>query len=252
MAATGSGALGIIAGTGFYALESLTDPREEIVDTAYGPARVVVGAWHGRPAVFATRHGVDHSVPPHLVNFRAIITALASAGVREILAVNVVGGIGHGPGDLVVVDDFLDFTKGRPSTFIDGTGPVRHVDVSEPYDGRLRGVLTRAASASGQRVTQGGIYACFEGPRFETRAEIGMARAAGATVVGMTGVPEVVLAQEAGIPYASLCLVVNPAAGESDEPVTMAEIERVIAEGRVRVMGVLDEAVRLLAVSDPS
>ncbi|MHB1067572.1 MAG: S-methyl-5'-thioinosine phosphorylase [Candidatus Nanopelagicales bacterium] len=252
MPGSGSGALGIIAGTGFYALESLTDPREEVVDTAYGPARILAGGWHGRPAVFATRHGADHSVPPHLVNYRAIVTALAGAGVREILAVNVVGGIGHGPGDLVVVDDFLDFTKGRPGTFIDGTGPVEHVDVSQPYDERLRGVLVRAAEASGQPVAEHGVYACFEGPRFETRAEIRLARTAGATVVGMTGVPEVVLAREAGIPYASLCLVVNPAVGESGEAVTMAEIERVIADGRARVMAILDIAVRVLAAGRPS
>jgi purine nucleoside phosphorylase len=141
------GSLGIIAGTGFYALESLDDAREEVVDTPYGAARIVRGGWHGRPTVFATRHGVDHSVPPHLVNYRAVITALARADVREILAVNMVGGIGHGPGDLVIVDDFLDFTKGRPSTFVDGSRPVTHVDVSDPYDARLRDILVRAAAS---------------------------------------------------------------------------------------------------------
>lgn len=242
------GALGVIAGTGFYALDALQDSREVTVETAYGPARAITGSMHGRATCFVSRHGVDHSVPPHMVNYRAIIQALVDLGVTEILAVNVVGGIGHEAGELVVVDDFIDFTKQRPVTFFDGTSAegVVHVDMGEPYDPRLRSTWLRAAEELGVAVTPTGIYGAFEGPRFETKAEIRMARAAGATVVGMTGVPEVVLAAERAIPYASLCLVANPAAGLSTEPITIDDVMAVVSQGAQTVTRVLDRAAALL------
>ena len=243
------GALGVIAGTGFYALDALDGGREVIVDTAYGAARVTAGAMHGRATYFVSRHGIDHSVPPHMVNYRAIMQALVDSGVTEILAINVVGGIGHDAGDLVVVDDFIDFTKQRPVTFFNGSTPegVVHIDMGDPYDARLRDVWLRAASDLGVEVTPTGVYGAFEGPRFETKAEIRMARAAGVTVVGMTGVPEVVLAAERGIPYASLCLVANPAAGLSTEPITVDDVMAVVARGAETVTGILGRAAAILA-----
>jgi 5'-deoxy-5'-methylthioadenosine phosphorylase len=241
-------ALGVIAGTGFYSLDSLDDPEQIDVDTSYGLARAVVGGMHGRRVVFLTRHGADHSVPPHLVNYRANIDALRMLGVTEVIAVNVVGGIGLDSGAIAVVDDFLDFTKSRPSTFFDGSTPegVVHVDMTEPYDRRLRAVLLQAADALGIAVEDTGIYAAFEGPRFETRAEIRMAQAMGATVVGMTGVPEVVLAKERGLPYASICLVANPAAGLGPE-ITIEDVMAVVADGAETVSRILVEAARRLA-----
>ena len=243
------GALGVIAGTGFYALDALDGAQEVIVDTAYGAARLTAGAMHGRPTYFVSRHGLDHSVPPHMVNYRAIMQSLVDSGVSEILAINVVGGIGHEAGALVVVDDFIDFTKQRPVTFFDGTSPegVVHVDMGEPYDARLRSTWLTAASELGIDVTPTGIYGAYEGPRFETKAEIRMARAAGITVVGMTGVPEVVLAAEKAIPYASLCLVANPAAGLGTEPITVDDVNAVVARGAATVIRILDRAAQLLA-----
>lgn len=244
-----SGALGVIAGTGFYSLDALVDADERVVDTAYGPVRLTAGTLHGRTTFFVSRHGIDHSVPPHMVNYRAIIQALADAGVTEILAINVVGGIGHEAGELVVIDDVIDFTRQRPLTFFDGSTPegVVHVDMGEPYDARLRDAWLRAAADEGVGVTPTGVYGAFEGPRFETRAEIRMARAAGVTVVGMTGVPEVVLAAERGIPYASLCLVANPAAGLSDVPITVEDVNAVVAEGAATVTRILGRAADHLA-----
>lgn len=245
--------LAIIAGTGFYALDALTDPRPETVETPYGSARYVRGAWHGIPVVFLTRHGAGHSVPPHLVNYRANIAALAAAGVRDIIAVNVTGGIDPDlePGDLLCLDDFLDFTRSRIGTFHDGTGPegVVHVDVTSAYHPALRREIIDACSAVGQPIRDGGVYACFEGPRFETPAEIRLARLAGADVAGMTGVPEVTLAVEAGLRYAALSLVVNPAAGVgSGEPITMAEIDATLRTSAARVVSVLDELIHTRAV----
>ena len=243
------GALGIIAGTGFYRLAPLEGASASTRDTSYGPVLVTSGLLHGRPTYFVSRHGVDHTVPPHMVNYRAIIQALVDLGVTEILAVNVVGGIGHEAGDLVVVDDFIDFTHQRPLTFFDGTTPegVVHTDVGEPYDERLRQAWLRAADDLNVPVVRTGVYGAFEGPRFETKAEIRMARAAGATVVGMTGVPEVVLAAERGIPYASLCLVANPAAGLGTEPITVADVNAVVAQGADTVTRILDKAAGILA-----
>jgi 5'-methylthioadenosine phosphorylase len=244
-----NGALGIIAGTGFYRIDALGGAETTIVHTDFGDARVVAGDWHGRRTVFCTRHGVDHSVPPHQVNYRANVKALDDLGVSEILAVNVVGGIGLDAGQLVVVDDFVDWTKGRASTFFDGSTSegVVHVDMGEPYDARLRAVWIEAAAEQAVPVVPHGVYGCFEGPRFETKAEIRMAAAAGVTVVGMTGVPEVVLANELDIPYAALCIVANPAAGLGEIPITVEDVQRVVADGATSVAGILDCAARRLA-----
>ncbi len=241
-------ALGVIAGTGFYSLDALDSLREVEVATAHGPARAVIGGMHGRETVFLARHGADHSVPPHRVNYLANISALVDLGVTEVLAVNVVGGIGLDSGAIAVVDDFLDFTKGRPVTFFDGSTPegVVHVDMTEPYSGRLREMLLASADAVGIEVERTGIYAAFEGPRFETRAEIRMAQSLGATVVGMTGVPEVVLAKERGLPYASICLVANPAAGLGPE-ITIEDVMAVVASGAESVARIIVEAARRLA-----
>jgi len=244
-----AGALGVIAGTGFYSLPDLRDATAFVQSTAYGDARVTGGVLHGRDTYFVSRHGADHSVPPHMANYRAIMQALVDLGVTQILAVNVVGGIGLDAGALAVVDDFIDFTKQRTVTFFDGSTPegVVHVDMGTPYDPYLRSVWIEAAAEAGVDVTPDGVYGAFEGPRFETRAEIRMAAAMGVTVVGMTGVPEVVLAAERSIPYASLCLVANPAAGMSDDPITIEEVMEVVAQGAETVTRILGHAARLLA-----
>lgn len=244
-----TGALGVIAGTGFYALAELNDPETFTQTTEYGDAQITSGLLHGRPTYFASRHGADHSVPPHRVNYRALMQSLVDVGVTEILAINVVGGIGHDAGALVVVDDFIDFTKQRPVTFFDGSTPegVVHVDMGEPYSQRLRQTWIDAAGRLDIPVTPTGIYGAFEGPRFETRAEIAMASMLGVTVVGMTGVPEVVLAAECALPYSSLCLVANPAAGLSPDPITIEEVQAVVAQGAEKVTAILAEAAALLA-----
>ncbi len=239
--------LGIIAGTGFYALDTLTQVQEQSVGTAYGTAHLTRGRWHDLPVAFLTRHGAGHSVPPHLVNYRANIAALRDIGCRDVLAVNVVGSIDPtlAPGDLVLVDDFLDFTKSRPATLHDGSGAggVVHVDVTEAYHPALRAEVLAAARTAGIAIRDGGVYACFEGPRFESAAEVRMAGLLGGHVAGMTGVPEVTLAVEAGIRYAAVALVVNPAAGLSGVPITMAEVERVLRSTGQRVLALLDAVV---------
>jgi 5'-methylthioinosine phosphorylase len=248
--------LGIVAGTGFYAIDALEEHATETVETSFGPALVTRGTWHGLPVVFLTRHGPGHSVPPHLVNYRANVRALADLGCRDVVAVNVTGGIDPDlqPGALLCLDDFVDFTKQRPLTFHDGSGPegVVHTDVLEPYHPAIRRELLAAAHEAGVELHDGGVYAAFEGPRFETRAEIRLARLAGADVAGMTGVPEVTLALEAGLRYGAVSLVVNPATGvaDTDDPITMDEIGDVLRASSVDVLAVLEALVRSRAADE--
>ncbi|HEX6918002.1 MAG TPA: MTAP family purine nucleoside phosphorylase, partial [Phycicoccus sp.] len=184
------------------------------------------------------------------------VRALADLGCRDVVAVNVTGSIDPElrPGDLLCLDDFVDFTKQRPVTFFDGSGPegVVHTDVLEPYHPAIRREILEAAAATGRSIRDGGVYAAFEGPRFETRAEIRLARLAGADVAGMTGVPEVTLALELGLRYAAISLVVNPATGvaDTDEPITMDEIEEVLRASSADVVAILDELVHTRATFD--
>ncbi len=239
--------VGIIAGTGFYSLPALEGNTPRRVSSVYGDALITSGNWNGVPIEFVTRHGVDHSVPPSKVNYRANIQALKELGIRKILSINVVGSIDPAlkAGDLQIIRDFIDFTSGRENTFFDGVQPggVQHIDVADAYDREMGEVLTSSAAEIGIQVKQNGIYAGFNGPRFETPAEIRLAALSGATVVGMTGCPEATLACEAGLRYASIALCVNPAAGVSDQKITMEDISQVLATCTKQVIDIFDRAI---------
>ena len=243
--------VGIIAGTGFYSLPALAGASARSVETEFGAAKLTSGSWRGVPIEFVTRHGHDHSVPPSRVNYRANISALKKLGITRVIAVNVVGGIDPTlkAGDLSLIDDFVDFTSGRESTFFDGVQPggVSHVDMTDVYDPQLRAELLKSARVAGIGLRERGVYAGFNGPRFETPAEIRLAALAGATVVGMTGCPEVSLAKEAGLRYASIALVVNPAAGVSDQPITMEEITEALNKSVDKVLTIIDGAIEAIA-----
>lgn len=238
--------IGIIGGTGLLALSPLQAVRTQTVAT--GPwgepsAPLSVGQWHGQAVAFLPRHGNPHVIPPHAINYRANLWALQAAGVTAVVALNTVGGIHPdcGAGRLVLVDDVIDYTWGRAHSYHDGaSGTLAHVDMSQPYDARLRAGLAAAAAAAGLDCRAGGVYAATQGPRLETAAEIRRLAQDGCDVVGMTGMPEVALARELNLPYACLCLVVNPAAGLAAEPITMAAIEAVLASGSGQMVAVLD------------
>lgn len=239
--------IGIIAGTGFYDLPFLQNPTTVDVTNVYGVARITRGTWHGKEVCFLTRHGASHSTPPHAVNYRANIRALADAGVTKIVAINVSGGIDASlpAGALALIDDFIDFTAGRASTFFDGEQPegVKHVDMTAPYDPDLQQQLSVAARKASVELRSGAVYICFDGPRFETAAEIRLAKLAGASVVGMTGYPEVALAREIGIPYAAIALVSNPAAGLETTPISLDDIRLIIEGSAQQVLAILDRFV---------
>lgn len=241
--------IGIIAGTGFYSIDHIENPREKVVLTEYGKAKAFHGTWNGREVYFLTRHGADHSVPPHKINYRANIQALVDLGVEDVLAVNVVGGVDPKlpVGSMQIMEDFLDFTKNRVATFHDGQDGVIHTEVTNAYNKELREAVLQAAKNLKLEVFRGGVYACFDGPRFESAAEIKMTSILGGTVVGMTGVPEVTLACEKGLRYAALSLIVNPAAGLSDEVITVDEIDRIIKTTGEKVVRIIDETIKLLS-----
>lgn len=214
--------LAIIGGTGLYQFPGLEKVERVSVDTPFGAtsAPAVCGELGGRRIAFLARHGEGHSVPPHRVNYRANLWALHSLGARRVVGVNAVGGIREdmGPRVVAVPDQIIDYTHGRYTSFCDVDGAeVKHVDFSEPYTESLRQALLAAAGRAGVPVVAGGCYGATQGPRLETRAEIARMRRDGCDLVGMTGMPEAVLARELDIDYACIALIANWAAGCGDE-----------------------------------
>ncbi|MDO8314511.1 MAG: S-methyl-5'-thioinosine phosphorylase [Rugosibacter sp.] len=213
--------LGIIGGSGLTQLANLGVSHREIIRTAYGEPSgpFTFGRIGCQEVVFIARHGYGHTIPPHLVNYRANLSALHSIGVSQIISVASVGGIhpDMAPGTLVVPHQMIDYTWGREMTFQSGTdGPVKHIDFTEPYTENVRQLLLNAAQQTREPVINGGIYAATQGPRLETAAEINRLSQDGADIVGMTGMPEAGLAKELELPYAALCVVANWAAGRGD------------------------------------
>lgn len=214
----------IIGGSGYddFPMEK---GKSKKIKTPYGNVKVKIGKYKGKTVYFLPRHGFDYSIPPHRINNRANIDALRKEGINYILATAACGGINKKmkPGDLVIITDFIDFTMNRIETFNLYREPV-YTDVSVPYDKVLRAKLLKAAKVLKQKIHTKAIYACTEGPRFESPAEIKGLHKVGADIVGMTNVPECVLANEAKIPYAALGIVTNFAAGISKKKITSDEV----------------------------
>ncbi|MCE5359878.1 S-methyl-5'-thioinosine phosphorylase [Candidatus Igneacidithiobacillus taiwanensis] len=251
------GSVGIIGGSGLTQLKNLEILHRRIIRTPFGEASgpLTFGVLNGQEVIFLARHGYGHTIPPHRINYRANIWALHHVGVSHVIAVTAVGGVSDAmqSGVLLVPDQLIDYTHGRPSTFFEGgeAQQVIHIDFSEPYCANVRQRLAQGAAAAGIALHQGGTYAATQGPRLETAAEIRRIERDGGDVVGMTGCPEAVLAREIGLCYAPLSLVVNPAAGKSKEPITMEGIDAVMHEGMDRVRSVLAATVPLLADCPP-
>lgn len=235
----------VIGGTGLGA--SLKDSEQIRVGTPHGlPPPVSIGQVDGKPVAFLPRHGINHTVPPHRVNYRANIFALYKIGVKRILATNAVGSIEPHlePGDLIVPHDLVDFTKLRQLTFYDDA-PVTHVDVSQLYCPTIRALLIKAAKEQGVKIIDQAVLACTEGPRYETPAEIEMLRRLGCDIVGMTGAPEAVLARELEMCYATMCFVSNKASG-LQQRLTAKEVSKVAEERFHIIQQILMESIRHL------
>lgn len=236
--------IGIIGGTGIYEIVSLGDEIDtKVIKTPYGKSpEVSIFKLHEKDIAFMPRHTKGHSNPPHMVNYRANIFALKELGVERIIATNAVGSLEKSvkPGDFLVPHDFLDFTKSRAGTFYDSR--TVHVDVTEPYCNYMRKII----SSSGN-VVENGVYVCTEGPRFETPAEIQMFKIMGGTVVGMTGIPEAVLARELEMCYASICTVSNYAASISPNNLTIDEVFEIMEKKKHDLVSLMDTTISKLA-----
>jgi len=230
--------LAIIGGSGLTQLSNLDISHREVVRTPYGEpsGAVTFGRIGCQDVVFLARHGYGHTIPPHLVNYRANMWALAKgAGATAIVSVASVGGIRTdlGPGVVAIPHQIIDYTWGRHSTYHEGGDkPVVHIDFTEPYDVDLRARLLAAAARAGEVVVDGAVYATTQGPRLETAAEVNRLERDGANIVGMTGMPEACLARELEVPYAAICVVANWAAGRGDSAhaISFDKIEAVLQQ----------------------
>jgi 5'-methylthioadenosine phosphorylase len=244
--------IALIGGTGVYNPKLLSDVHEIIEMTKYGEVKAIIGNYNQEEIVFLPRHGADHSVPPHLINYRANILALKQMGITTIIGTAAVGSLHFDckPGQYVLADQFLDFTKMRQNSFYEG-GPqgVIHCDMTVPYCPEVRAAIKKAGDEKGLKVYNGGTYVCTEGPRFETAAEIEMFKMLGGHVIGMTSVPEVCLARELGICYANISIVTNHAAGISPHILNHAEVVEVMRNSINDVRHLIMESIKYISDS---
>lgn len=232
----------LIVGSGWESLAG--DDRGTQVDTDYGaPSAYVHRLRFGEHRVLSlARHGDGHTIPPHAINYRANVMALKKLGAEAIIGLNTVGVITPdvAPGKIAVPNQLLDYTWGREQTLFDGRrGVVEHVDFTEPFSESLRAELLGAATRAGVDCYDGGVYATTQGPRLETAAEVDRLQRDGADFIGMTAMPEAVIAREAALHYACIAMVVNPAAGRADGSIHAA-VERYTEEARSATMATLE------------
>ena len=242
--------LAVIGGSGLTQLANLDVSHREVLRTPYGEpsGAVTFGQIGCRPVAFLARHGYGHTIPPHEVNYRANIWALAQRGALAIVSVASVGSIRADlkPGDIVIPNQIIDYTWGRKSTYHEGPDcTLTHIDFTEPYDRALRERLLAAAAAVAIPVSAGAVYAATQGPRLETAAEINRYERDGADLVGMTGMPEAALAREMGVPYAAISVVSNYAAGRADSAsgISFEAIQGVLVESMGRVRTIIEKLV---------
>ena len=223
--------IGVIGGSGLYEMAELSDVEERALDTPYGApsAPYVLGTLSGKRVAFLPRHGRGHVYLPHEIPFRANIHGFKQLGVEWLISVSAVGSLKEDihPGHIVIPDQFIDLTKTRIATFF-GDGVVAHVSMADPVCGVLSGILVGAAARAGATAHEGGTYVCMEGPQFSSRAESFRYRAWGASIIGMTNMPEAKLAREAEMSYATIALATDYDCWHEEEEAV--SVEAVIAQ----------------------
>ena len=244
--------LAIIGGSGLGNFPGLVPAQNYRVMTTWGePSDAITsGILNGVEILFLPRHGATHRLPPHRINYRANISALADLGAEAIIGTAAVGGIAPEAttGMIVIAHQLIDYTYGRDHTYFDGSQSApQHIDFTEPYAHSLREKLIRATASANIAVLDSGVYGATQGPRLETAAEIDRLAHDGCTIVGMTGMPEAALARECGIDYANLSLVVNRAAGRAPGMIAMDDIERELTRGMVNIRDIIAAAIALMA-----
>lgn len=242
------GIVGIIGGSGLYQMEGVEITEEKRVETPFGPPsdKIMLGKLEGRDVAFLPRHGRGHAIPPHRINFRANIFAMKELGVRAIISVSAVGSMKENihPGELVMVDQFMDRTKDRPQTFFD-EGIAVHVGFADPVCSILREALVKAAKKVRVPVHDGGTYICIEGPAFSSRAESKIYRSWGVDVIGMTNYQEARLAREAEICFATIALSTDYDCWHVDEgPVDVAMVLETMKKNVRNAQAAIREVMR--------
>ena len=235
--------VGIIGGSGVYQLDFLNDLTHNSVSTRFGEVVYQEGRYKDKRVIFICRHGLGHSLPPHKINYRANIAALKKVGITHVVATNAVGGIDSNaePGAFIIPDQLIDYSWGREHTFFDSfEQQLRHIDFSKPFNEEMRLRLIRCLRKLNIPCLAEACYACTQGPRLETAAEVKKLKADGCSVVGMTGMPEAALAKELDIAYASICFSVNWAAGVgTSEKIDLDEISLVLKRSSAKIQSVL-------------
>jgi 5'-methylthioadenosine phosphorylase len=241
--------IGIISGSGLYEIPGLEIKKRRTVKTPFGrPSdKYIIGLLNDVEVAFLPRHGGHHNIPPHMINYRANIWGFKELEVHRIISVSAVGGITKGlkPGDIVVLDQIIDMTRTRKSTFYDGKTGVVHIDLTDPFCPDMRELLLRAGKRSRIALKDRGTYTAVDGPRLETAAEIRAFGKLGGDVVGMTGMPEASLARESEICYSGLTVVANFAAGLSKKKLTTAEVMQAMKASTEKIKRLLKETIKI-------
>ena len=239
----------VIGGTGLTSIEELTILKQEQIETPYGAcsAAFTIGELAGKEIIFLARHGSNHTIPPHKINYRANVWGLQQLGVTHVIGVAAVGGI-HAqiePEKIIIPAQIIDYTYGREHTFFaENLDQVTHIDFTHPYCDELRNILLNASKKLDIKVFEGGTYAATQGPRLETAAEIRRLQNDGCDIVGMTAMPEAALAKELGLCYATCALCANWAAGKGDKEITMQEIQQTLDNGMDQIRQLLITTVK--------
>jgi 5'-methylthioadenosine phosphorylase len=244
--------LGILGGSGLYEIDGLRHVEQVRVETPFGAPsdEIVRGELDGVTLLFLPRHGRGHRIAPHRINYRANVFALKALGAEQLVSVSAVGSLKEAivPGHMVLVDQFIDRTRARVSTFFEDEAIVAHVGFGDPVDAALSAALHAALVDVGATVHRGGTYVCMEGPQFSSRAESELYRSWGASVIGMTNLPEAKLAREAELPYATLAMATDyDCWHEAEAHVTVENVIAVLS----RNVGVARQALRALLTRLP-
>ncbi len=242
--------IAIIGGTGLTNMPGLTVHHREMVKTEYGApsSPLIHGELNGHSVIFLARHGRRHTIPPHMVNYRANLMALKEVGVSHVIALAAVGGISDDCQErtIVIPDQIIDYTHDRAHTFYGAKNDTfRHIDFSEPYCPVIRKRLIEACNTASVNHVSSGVYGATQGPRLETAAEIRRMENDGCTIVGMTGMPEAALAREIDMQYACCGMVVNRAAGKVSTGIDFSQLEGVLKESVELIRVVLEETLKL-------
>ncbi|NOX21441.1 MAG: S-methyl-5'-thioadenosine phosphorylase [Nitrospirae bacterium] len=239
--------IGLIGGSGLYEIKGLRSIEEVEVKTPYGSPsdRIKIAEIDDIKIAFLPRHSHKHNIPPHRVNYRANLWAFKELGVERIIAVNAVGGINstYRPGDIVIPDQILDFSRSRASTFYDNEDVV-HVDFTYPFCPEMRNTISDETLLQQYKLKINGTYVCTEGPRLETAAEIRFFATAGGDMVGMTGMPEAILARELELCYLMIAVITNYAAGISKEKLTTTEVLETMKGTTEKVKDLIVQAIQ--------